>query len=224
MDAHQIKDAVETSFLAIKNMGVKTNGYQVDFSLIAKTDAYSIFKQEIAPQLNYLKLEILEDRSEKLSFWINIYHLLTLDAVVSFQIQKKVTEGFLGVFQFFRKAAYYIDGQRYSLDAIEHGILRGNNGHPYIPGPQFRSKDDRKSQVIFPVENRIHFAINCASKSCPPISIYESGKLEHQLDLATRNFVDQETSLSSTGNSIITSQISIGTLAILGEKQVFGIF
>jgi hypothetical protein len=207
MDAHKIKDAVETSFLAIKNIGGKTNGYQVDYSQIAQSDPYSIFKQEIAPQLNYLGLDILEDRSEKLSFWINIYNLLTLDAVVSFQVQKSVTEGFLGIFQFFRKAAYFIAGQRYSLEAIEHGILRANNGHPYLPGPQFRSNDKRKSQIIFPIENRIHFALNCASKSCPPISIYESGKLEHQLDLATRNFVDQETTLSSTGNSITTSRI-----------------
>ena len=56
-----------------------------------------------------------------------------IDAIISFEIKKSVTEGNLGLLSFFRKAAYKIDDECYSLEDIEHGILRENRGHPQFP-------------------------------------------------------------------------------------------
>lgn len=56
-----------------------------------------------------------------------------------------------------------------SLDDIEHGILR----------PRFH-------------DPRVHFAVNCASKSCPPLADapYRGETLDAQLNAATRAFVN----------------------------------
>lgn len=44
--------------------------------------------------------------------------------------------------------------------------------------------------MIANFEPRIHFSLVCASKSCPPIGIYQADKLDFQLDLATKNFIN----------------------------------
>ena len=93
---------------------------------------------------------------------------------------------------FFRRAAYSVGGHRFSCDDIEHGILRGNRGHPHLPGPHFSSTDGRRAFVISSVDPRIHFALNCASRSCPPIRAYEAAVLDGQLDLAAMAFLSTE--------------------------------
>ena len=35
------------------------------------------------------------------------------------------------------------------------------------------------------IDFRIHFALNCGAKSCPPIAFYSYDKINDQLDLAT---------------------------------------
>ena len=36
---------------------------------------------------------------------------------------------------------------------------------------------------------RIHFALNCASRSCPPIGVYDAARIDTQLDLAAASFI-----------------------------------
>ncbi len=43
------------------------------------------------------------------------------------------------------------------------------------------------------VDFRIHFALNCGAKSCPPIAFYSVDKLEEQLELAAISFIREET-------------------------------
>ena len=40
--------------------------------------------------------------------------------------------------------------------------------------------------------DRIHFALNCGARSCPPIRVYAAAKLETQLNTAARSFCSQE--------------------------------
>ncbi len=94
-----------------------------------------------------------------------------------------------------------------SLDDIEHGILRGNRGHPSLPGPQFPADDPRRGWVISSPDERIHFALNCASRSCPPIQVYSAEHIDDQLELAARNFVDQTTSVDQDRHVLSISKI-----------------
>jgi hypothetical protein len=108
--------------------------------------------------------------------------------VIALEVQRRITEQRAGL-TFVRQAAYIVGGQRMSCDDIEHGILRANRGHPFYPGKQFHSSDPRLKWVIEPFDVRVHFALNCASCSCPPIRAYSPEKLDLQLDLATRSFL-----------------------------------
>ena len=45
-------------------------------------------------------------------------------------------------------------------------------------------------QVVSPVDPRIHFALVCGAKSCPPIKVYTPTSLQEGLDSATMAFCE----------------------------------
>lgn len=118
------------------------------------------------------------------AFWINLYNLLILHGVVALKVSGSV----MRQRAFFTRIAYRVGGLRFSANDIEHGLLRANAGHPYLPGAQFRRGDSRLRYVL-PLDPRIHFALNCASQSCPPIAAYRADQLDSQLDLAAAAFI-----------------------------------
>jgi hypothetical protein len=73
----------------------------------------------------------------------------------------------------------------YSLDDIEHGIIR----------KQFR-------------EPRIHFAVNCASLSCPPLQnrAYTAKNIDTLLEKATKEFIN------SRENSIQVNSVELSSI------------
>jgi hypothetical protein len=66
--------------------------------------------------------------------------------------------------------SYSVGGRVFSLDDIEHGILRCNKIHPTSGLVAFRSDDARLPFALpAPLDPRIHFALNCGARSCPAI-------------------------------------------------------
>ena len=82
---------------------------------------------------------------------------------------------------FFASITYNIGGQVYSCDEIEHGVLRANAvspaaiatllGYPNLAPRTFSEKDQRRLVTVYPMDPRIHFALVCGAKSCPPIKV-----------------------------------------------------
>lgn len=173
---------------------------RLDYAAVQASAAYQDLQAEIAG-LNKLRHEQLGGRTQQMAFWINLYNLLTLHAVIARRVRRSVAERFYGL-GFFSSAAYRVGGLRFSLDDIEHGLLRGNRGHPYLPGPQFAPGDARLAWLVEPLEVRIHFALNCASASCPPVGVYQSARLDEQLEAATRHYLNQEITLNPSGNGL----------------------
>lgn len=118
------------------------------------------------------------------AFWINIYNALVIHAALALGVHRRVTE----VPSFFAKAAYRVAHHLFSLDDIEHGVLRANRNHPARPWPRFLPGDPRRPLVIFPIDRRIHFALNCGARSCPPIRHYTAAGIDQELELAARSF------------------------------------
>ena len=44
--------------------------------------------------------------------------------------------------------------------------------------------------AILPLDPRIHFALVCGARSCPPIGFYEADQIDFQLQLAAESFVN----------------------------------
>jgi hypothetical protein len=181
-------------------------GSNVDYAALRHSQAYADYQEECLAALRHFKPESLPTENARRAFWVNLYNALVLDAVITFGVQGSVTEGRLGILAFFRRAAYVIDGRRVSLEDIEHGILRANRGNPYVLGPHFASDDPRLAWSL-PLDPRLHFALNCGGRSCPPIRSYSADKLDAQLDLAARGFVDATVEVKPENNEVLLSRI-----------------
>lgn len=179
----------------------------VDYEKLKESGAYTRLRERLYPCLAAFTLAKLDSPEKQKAFWINLYHLLTLDAVIRFGVQRSVTEGWIGIMRFFRKAAYDVGGLRFSLEDIEHGILRANRGLMFIPGPHFAENDPRKAYCLETLDARIHFALNCASRSCPPIVFYSIEELDAQLDLSAVHFIESETEMDKSGVALHISRI-----------------
>jgi len=157
----------------------------------------------LTAQLPAFALDRLATREEKLAFWLNLYNALIIDGIIHFGIRETVREDA----GFFRRVAYNVGGFRFSADDIEHGILRANAGHPVIPGPQFGKHDPRRCFALEHTDFRIHFALVCGAKSCPPVSFYDADRIDFQLDLAARNSLNQEVEIDPDRQMIRLSRL-----------------
>lgn len=186
---------------------ISAAGAQVDYARLRASADYRAYRAEFLPRLAGFDPLRLTTRAEQLAFWINLYNALVIDAVITFGVQRSVTEGRLGVLTFFRRATYVVGGACTSCEDIEHGILRANRGNPFLPGPHFAGHDPRLAWAISPPDPRVHFALNCASRSCPPIGAYDAARIDAQLDLAARGFIDQSTHLPQDAQGLRVSSI-----------------
>ncbi|MEW6777297.1 MAG: DUF547 domain-containing protein [Bdellovibrionota bacterium] len=142
---------------------------------------YSAWKKESSKPLhNYLvqmagvpASKLLRD--EKLAYWINVYNALTLHGMLHFYPTQSIKDhvSFFG-FHFWKDVKIEAEGKEWSLDTIEHEILR-KMGEP-----------------------RIHLAIVCASKSCPPLrnEAYTPERLSAQLDDNGKKFLARPDALA----------------------------
>jgi hypothetical protein len=107
------------------------------------------------------------DSSERQALLINLYNAAMIKAVLDHYPIGSVQEIGSEPFSIFRKRWIVLDGEKVSLDRIEKGILLKEYRDP-----------------------RLHFAVNCASLSCPPLrpEPYQGAILDDQLDEQARLF------------------------------------
>jgi hypothetical protein len=139
--------------------------------------------------------DLFPSRSDELAYWINAYNAFVMEGVVNKYPTRSVRD--LGaLYGFFRRKDYVAGGEKISLQTIETDILRKKYADP-----------------------RIHFAIVCASISCPKLSreAFTAANLEAQLDHLVREYFTEERNLS-----IDTKTETVTLSAILGwYKQDF---
>jgi hypothetical protein len=129
------------------------------------------------------------DREAATAFWINLYNAFT-QLLLERDRSLYDSRG-----RFFSSRLIPIAGDRFSLDEIEHGILRGGHwklGGGYLRWPFYRDVVDQLALDPADRDWRIHFALNCGAASCPPIVAYTASDVDHQLDVATRSYLDSE--------------------------------
>lgn len=169
-----------------------------DFMYAAKTG------EEITVYITTLKdLDLAEIQSgvktdnDKKAFWINLYNAYT-------QVILKNDPGkYERRSKFFGSRDITIAGKQFSLDEIEHGILRRSKikwslGHL---SKLFQGKTEKVLRVD-KLDYRLHFALNCGAKSCPPIAFYKPETIDQQLDLATKAYLRSEVEYDESANSV----------------------
>jgi len=160
---------------------------RVDYARLAASDVFAA-AEAAARALGGARLDALAGRGERLAFWINVYNALVLHGIVRLGVRSSVRR----TWNFFGRVCYRVGGPVFSLDDVEHGVLRDNRRRPWPPLRPFGVGDPRRALAVAPPDPRFHFAITCGAASCPPVGVYTAAAIDSQLDLATRNFVNQE--------------------------------
>ncbi|GGD21061.1 DUF547 domain-containing protein [Hyunsoonleella pacifica] len=120
-------------------------------------------------------------KNEKLAYWINAYNAMTVDLILRHYPIKSIKD----IKNPWKQRYWQLGEKWYNLDEIEHQILR---------------KMD---------EPRIHFAIVCASYSCPKLQneAFTPSNLEQQLTRATKEFLNDPERNSISKNNLELSKI-----------------
>jgi len=114
-------------------------------------------------------------KNEQLAYWINAYNAFTVKIIIKNYPVKSIKD-IAGSIPFVNSTwdirFINIEGNDYDLNDIEHNILRKDFNEP-----------------------RIHFAINCASFSCPKLlnEAYVANKIEEQLSAVATDFINDPT-------------------------------
>ncbi|MEW7280413.1 DUF547 domain-containing protein [Aquimarina sp. 2201CG1-2-11] len=120
-------------------------------------------------------------RDEKLAYWINAYNAYTIKLIIDSYPLKSIKD----LKDPWGTKFFKIDGEWYSLGELEHKILRKFN------------------------DPRIHFAINCASFSCPVVwnRAYTGDNVHEALNDQTKKFINDPTRNTITNTEVNVSKI-----------------
>ena len=146
---------------------------------------YEGFKKDVDVLDAYLKMLSLNEPSsvwsvqELLAYYINLYNAGTVKLVLENYPVKSIKD----INRPWGKDRIAVGKKKISLDGIEHDILRKMN------------------------EPRIHFALNCASISCPKLlnEAYTAGQIYNQLERVTKKFINSDKNDISALNPKISS-------------------
>ena len=126
-------------------------------------------------------------RNEAFAFWANLYNARTVKFILDHYPLKSI----LGIRSGlrpgpWRRTAVAVNGVGLSLDDIEHGILRKHWS-----------------------DNRVHYAVNCASVGCPnlPKTAFRAATLDEMLDAGARAYVNHRRGAHFDGEGVVLSSI-----------------
>lgn len=131
-------------------------------------------KQRLARYLDRLQAVPVSalNRAEQKAFWINAYNALTVKVILDHYPVDSIRD--IDLSGWFTKGPWKaglltVEGEKLSLDDIEHRILR----------PIWR-------------DNRVHYAVNCASIGCPDLQDvpFTARNMEELLDKAARQYIN----------------------------------
>lgn len=121
-------------------------------------------------------------RNERLAFWINAYNAFTIELILKNPGVKSIKD----IESPWKKKFFSLNGELTNLDQVEHKELREKLG-----------------------DERIHFAIVCASFSCPQLwnKAFTAEGLDKQLDDAARRFINDPQRNDLSGTKLRVSKI-----------------
>jgi hypothetical protein len=135
--------------------------------------------QEISPSVL--------NQDEQFAYWVNMYNAVTVNLIIdAYPIESIKDVGSVVNLGPWDDVVVEVDGQEMTLNNIEHGVLRPIFG-----------------------ENRVHYAVNCASLGCPNLqpTALTAENLEEQLELAAEDFINHSKGVSFHGNELTLSSI-----------------
>ncbi len=140
---------------------------------------------------------------KRLSFWLNVYNALVLHAVVA----RGVDKGVRALSDFFSGSRYLISGQEFSLDDIEHGLLRVNAPRLRVGAKPLPAGDPRLALAPFMFDERVHFAMYSACRSSPRPAAYADEGFGAKLEEAACAYIAAHARVADGGATLVVPKL-----------------
>ena len=128
------------------------------------------------------------NRKEQFPYWVNLYNARTVLLILEHYPVESIRDITFGWFSFgpWDEKLMNVEGEQLSLNDIEHRILR----------PIWK-------------DNRIHYAVNCASMGCPNLALeaYTASNSEALLEQSARDYVNHPRGVAVKGQELQLSEI-----------------
>ncbi|KAL7559455.1 hypothetical protein ACA910_017471 [Epithemia clementina (nom. ined.)] len=171
----------------------------IDYLAARAHPLYPIFEEAVCA-IQKVNLGGMNDTT-KTAFGINLYNIMIKYAFIKVGAGTSDYSRLL----FFNNVSFNVGGHIYNFQDWENGILRGNRKAPYALSLQFKNAksangannsnshaNPRLQFIVQKPDCRIHFALNCGARSCPPVSFYTAENLSHELSLAAAAFCEED--------------------------------
>jgi hypothetical protein len=175
----KIKTTDHSAFNSLLQKYVTSAG-KVDYKGLKKDkEKLNAYTDSLAKQIPTTKWS----KDASLAYWINAYNAFTLKLIVDNYPVKTITSLYKG--KPWDEKWITLEGKKYSLNNIENDIIR----------PKYK-------------EPRIHFAVNCAAVSCPPLAntAFTEKNLTTLLETRTKSFLNSSAN-NVTSSSVVVSKI-----------------
>ena len=181
---HSLWDTILTKYLVTEHPSA-INRFR--YSAVTAEDRQSLNSYLL--QLQKVKVSAL-NRSEQKSYWINLYNALTVKVILDHYPVKSIMDidispGFFSNGPWDAKL-FNLEGEELSLNDIEHRILR----------PIFN-------------DNRVHYALNCASLGCPNLQpgAFTSVNTEQLLNEGAESYIN-----NPSGVQVVNGQLEVSSI------------
>lgn len=129
----------------------------------------------------------LNTEEQRIAFWLNTWNTLLLHTLK----QEGVPDSLRSVDDLFTAARYCVGGHEFSLDDIEHGILRANARRRLGLGRILGRNDPRLALCMPRVEPMVHFGFYTACTSAPRLQAFTAQRIRSQLAQAATEVLDR---------------------------------
>jgi hypothetical protein len=133
------------------------------------------------------------------AFWLNVFNAVVLRDAPELELADSVRE----VQGFFERSRLNVGGLAYSLDDIEHGLLRGNVPKFGRLRAPMRRDDPRLAHMPLAYDERMHFAMYSASRSSPAFRVFDGGRLDAPLEEATTEYLRRHVRVEKEGALVL---------------------
>jgi len=127
----------------------------------------------------------------QIAFWLNVYNACVLRDMLEFEAG-----------EFFDRERLRIAGHAWSLDDIEHGLLRGNAPKYMSFSTPMKKADPRLALAPVTFDERSHFALYTACRSSPPLRVFHGDNIEDQLEDASRDYLRSTVRVKEEGAKV----------------------
>jgi hypothetical protein len=137
------------------------------------------------------------------AFWINVFNA----GVLRDGPELELDAGERDMEAFFERPRLKVCGRSFSLDDIYHGLLRGNLPRRGRMRAPMKRDDPRLAYMPIAFDERMHFALYCASRSSPSLRVFEGGKLDPQLEEAAERYIRRTSRVERAGARVVAPKI-----------------